>query len=374
MYLLENNCTDPAWNLALDEYLFTRFPGEVIALWRNGPSVIIGKNQNALEEIDLDFVRSRQIPVVRRLTGGGAVFHDLGNLNYTLVQPCGTGDFNNYAKFTKPIVDFLATLGVEAALSGRNDLLVDGQKFSGNAQAVRGGRILHHGTLKPIVDFLATLGVEAALSGRNDLLVDGQKFSGNAQAVRGGRILHHGTLLFSADLSRLAGALRPQAIKLESKGVKSVSSRVTNLAGHLPAPMKVEEFLERLRAYFLQTVSGLTPYTLTTADRAAVDDLCREKYRSWDWNFGAAPRYTWSRAIKFPFGLVDARLDVDHGIIRSAALYGDYFGRLDSAGLAGRLVGLPHLREALLPVLQTIPLWDYIAGCGPEDLLALLCP
>lgn len=327
MYLLENNCTDPAWNLALDEYLLTRFPGEVLALWRNGPSVIIGKNQNALEEIDLDFVRSRQIPVVRRLTGGGAVFHDLGNLNYTLVQPCGTGDFNNYAKFTKPIVDFLATLGVEAALSGRNDLLVDGQKFSGNAQAVRGGRILHHGTL-----------------------------------------------LFSADLSRLAGALRPQAIKLESKGVKSVSSRVTNLAGHLPAPMEVEEFLERLRAYFLQTVSGLTPCTLTAADRAAVDDLCREKYRSWDWNFGAAPRYTWSRAIKFPFGLVDARLDVDHGIIRSAALYGDYFGRLDSAGLARRLVGLPHRREALLPVLQTIPLWDYIAGCGPEDLLALLCP
>ena len=327
MYLLENNCTDPAWNLALDEYLLTRFPGEVIALWRNGPSVIIGKNQNALEEIDLDFVRSRQIPVVRRLTGGGAVFHDLGNLNYTLVQPCGTGDFNNYAKFTKPIVDFLATLGVEAALSGRNDLLVDGQKFSGNAQAVRGGHILHHGTL-----------------------------------------------LFSADLSRLAGALRPQAIKLESKGVKSVSSRVTNLAGHLPAPMEVEEFLERLRTYFLQTVSGLTPCTLTAADQAAVDDLCREKYRSWDWNFGAAPRYTWSRAIKFPFGLVDARLDVDHGIIRSAALYGDYFGRLDSAGLAGRLVGLPHRREDLLPVLQTIPLWDYIAGCGPEDLLALLCP
>ena len=111
MYLLENNCTDPAWNLALDEYLLTRFPGEVLTLWRNGPSVIIGKNQNALEEIDLDFVRVHQIPVVRRLTGGGAVFHDLGNINYTLVQPCGAGDFNNYAKFTKPIVDFLATLG-----------------------------------------------------------------------------------------------------------------------------------------------------------------------------------------------------------------------------------------------------------------------
>ena len=327
MYLLENNCTDPAWNLALDEYLLTRFPGEVLTLWRNGPSVIIGKNQNALEEIDLDFIRAHQIPVVRRLTGGGAVFHDLGNINYTLVQPCGVGDFNNYAKFTKPIVDFLATLGVRAELSGRNDLLVDGQKFSGNAQAVRDGRILHHGTL-----------------------------------------------LFSADLSRLSGALRPRDIKLESKGVKSVSSRVTNLAAHLPAPMAVEEFLDRLRAYFLKTVPDLTPYTLTEADRTAVDTLREEKYGTWEWNFGSAPRYTWSRALKFPFGLVDARLDVDRGVIRSAALYGDYFGQLDSAGLAQQLVGLPHRREALLPVLQALPLGDYITGITTEELLQLLCP
>lgn len=327
MYLLENNCTDPAWNLALDEYLLTRFPGEVLTLWRNGSSVIIGKNQNALEEIDLDFVRTHQIPVVRRLTGGGAVFHDLGNINYTLVQPCGAGDFNNYAKFTKPIVDFLATLGVKAELSGRNDLLVDGRKFSGNAQAVRDGRILHHGTL-----------------------------------------------LFSADMSRLAGALRPRDIKLESKGVKSVSSRVTNLAAHLPAPMAVEQFLDQLRAYFLKTVPGLMPYALTEDDRAAVDALRDGKYGTWDWNFGAAPKYTWSRAAKFPFGLVDVRLDVDRGVIRSAALYGDYFGQLDSAGLAQQLVGLPHRQEALLPVLQALPLGDYIAGSAAEDLLSLLCP
>ena len=327
MYLLENNCTDPAWNLALDEYLLTRFPGEVLTLWRNGPSVIIGKNQNALEEIDLDFVRTHQIPVVRRLTGGGAVFHDLGNINYTLVQPCGAGDFNNYAKFTKPIVDFLTTLGVKAELSGRNDLLVDGQKFSGNAQAVRDGRILHHGTL-----------------------------------------------LFSADMSRLSGALRPRDIKLESKGVKSVSSRVTNLAAHLPAPMAVEQFLDQLRAYFLKTVPGLTAYALTEDDRASVDALREEKYATWDWNFGAAPKYTWSRAAKFPFGLVDVRLDVDRGVIRSAALYRDYFGQLDSAGLAQQLVGLPHRREALLPVLRSLPLGDYIAGSAAEDLLSLLCP
>ena len=325
MLLISHDCTDPAWNLALDEYLLTHFTEEVLSLWRNGPSVIVGRNQNALEEIDQDFVRARGIAVVRRLTGGGAVFHDLGNVNYTLVQPYQEGDFNNYAKFTRPIVDFLAELGVRAELSGRNDLLVEGRKCSGNAQAVRGGRILHHGTL-----------------------------------------------LFSADLSQLAGALRPRDIKIQSKGVKSVSSRVTNLAGHLPEPMRVEAFLDRLRAWFLAR-PGVRPYQLTAEDRAAVDALRAAKYGAWAWNFGASPRYTWARAAKYPFGLVDVRLRVEGGVIQEAVLYGDYFGRRDSGELAAALAGLPHRREAVGEPLRALPLGDYIAGREPEELLDLLC-
>lgn len=325
MLLISHDCTDPAWNLALDEYLLTHFTEEVLSLWRNGPSVIVGRNQNALEEIDQDFVRARGIAVVRRLTGGGAVFHDLGNVNYTLVQPYQEGDFNNYAKFTRPIVDFLAELGVRAELSGRNDLLVEGRKCSGNAQAVRGGRILHHGTL-----------------------------------------------LFSADLSKLAGALRPRDIKIQSKGVKSVSSRVTNLAGHLPEPMRVEAFLDRLRAWFLAR-PGVRPYQLTAEDRAAVDALRAAKYGAWAWNFGASPRYTWARAAKYPFGLVDVRLRVEGGVIQEAVLYGDYFGRRDSGELAAALAGLPHRREAVGEPLRALPLGDYIAGMEPEELLDLLC-
>ena len=325
MLLISHDCTDPAWNLALDEYLLTHVTEEVLSLWRNGPSVIVGRNQNALEEIDQDFVRARGIAVVRRLTGGGAVFHDLGNVNYTLVQPYQEGDFNNYAKFTRPIVDFLAELGVRAELSGRNDLLVEGRKCSGNAQAVRGGRILHHGTL-----------------------------------------------LFSADLSQLAGALRPRDIKIQSKGVKSVSSRVTNLAGHLPEPMRVEAFLDRLRAWFLAR-PGVRPYQLTAEDRAAVDALRAAKYGAWAWNFGASPRYTWARAAKYPFGLVDVRLRVEGGVIQEAVLYGDYFGRRDSGELAAALAGLPHRREAVGEPLRALPLGDYIAGMEPEELLDLLC-
>ena len=325
MLLISHDYTDPAWNLALDEYLLTHFTEEVLSLWRNGPSVIVGRNQNALEEIDQDFVRARGIAVVRRLTGGGAVFHDLGNVNYTLVQPYQEGDFNNYAKFTRPIVDFLAELGVRAELSGRNDLLVEGRKCSGNAQAVRGGRILHHGTL-----------------------------------------------LFSADLSQLAGALRPRDIKIQSKGVKSVSSRVTNLAGHLPEPMRVEAFLDRLRTWFLAR-PGVRPYQLTAEDRAAVDALRAAKYGAWAWNFGASPRYTWARAAKYPFGLVDVRLRVEGGVIQEAVLYGDYFGRRDSGELAAALAGLPHRREAVGEPLRALPLGDYIAGMEPEELLDLLC-
>lgn len=327
MLFLTNSCTDPAWNLALDEYILTHFTDEVLSLWRNGPSVIVGNHQNALEEIDLDFVRAREVPVIRRLTGGGAVFHDLGNINYTLAQPCGAGDFNNYAKFTRPIVRFLETLGVETSLSGRNDLLIGGRKISGNAQTVRRDRILHHGTL-----------------------------------------------LFSTNMSDLSGALRPRDLKIKSKGVKSVSSRVDNISSHLPAPMTVEEFLDRLRAFLRSDMPGLTDYTLTQEDRKAVDALKAEKYGTWAWNFGASPRYSWARACKYPFGLVDVRLDVRDGVIQAAVIYGDFFGRRDAGELAAAFAGLPHRREDVLLTARNLPVGDYIAGMTAEELAALFCP
>ena len=186
MLLVHNNCLDPAFNLALEEYLLTSFEEEVLCLWRNRRAIVVGKNQNTVAELDPEFVREHNIAVVRRLTGGGAVFHDPGNINYTLIRSCGKDDFNNYAKFTAPILNYLASLGIRAELSGRNDLVIDSMKCSGSAQTVRAGRILHHGCL-----------------------------------------------LFSADLSQLTGALRPRPVKLQSNGVASVRSRVTNIADHL---------------------------------------------------------------------------------------------------------------------------------------------
>lgn len=326
MLLVENNNHDPAWNLALDEYLLTQFTEEVLSLWRNGPAVIIGRNQNALEEIDLEFIRERGVPVVRRMTGGGAVFHDLGNVNFTLAQPCEAGDFSNYEKFTRPIIRFLDTLGVRAELSGRNDLLLEGMKFSGNAQTVRGGRILHHGTL-----------------------------------------------LFSTDMADLSGALRPRSLKLESRGVKSVASRVTNISSHLNSPMEVEDFLSGLRSFFLRDVPGLQVYPLTERDRQAVDRLKGEKYGTWEWTFGAAPPYTWSRAVKYPFGLVDVRLDIRKGRIGQVSIFGDFFGQREVPELERALEGLPHRREELLVRARELPLEEYISGMTPEEFVELLC-
>ncbi|MFV0401517.1 MAG: lipoate--protein ligase [Oscillospiraceae bacterium] len=324
MYLLYNPSHDPAFNLAFEEYALTQMDKDIIMLWRNDRSVIIGSNQNAVEEMDLDYIGERGITVIRRQSGGGAVFHDLGNINFTVIHAMGKDDFNNYSKFTAPIVDFLATLGVEAELKGRNDLLIDGMKFSGNAQAVRGGRIMHHGTI-----------------------------------------------LYDADFGDLAGALRPSPAKIESKGIKSVRSRVTNVASHLPSPMPVEEFLDLLYRYYLESGTDMEEYTATPADIAAVNKLVEEKYGTWEWNFGHSPAYDYRREEAFPFGLVDLRLQVAGGVIRSAVIYGDFFGIGDKAELETRLAGLPHRREAILEALSGVDLGRYISGITAEAFAEL---
>lgn len=322
MQLVINRATDPAFNLALEEYALTGMDRDIIMLWRNESSVIIGRNQNAVEEMDMDFVREHGITVIRRQSGGGAVFHDLGNINYTVIHALGEDDFSNYRKFTAPICEFLRGLGVDARLEGRNDLLIGGAKFSGNAQAVKGGRIMHHGTI-----------------------------------------------LFDADVTRLVGALKPKAAKIESKGVKSVRGRVTNVAEHLPQPMTVEQFFERLAAFFGERTDG--QYQLTDADTAAVWTLVEEKYGTWEWNIGCSPAYGYDRSERFPFGVVDVRLSVEDGIIREARIFGDFFGILEIAELEARLTGVRHEAASVREALGGLNLDHYIHGIAVEQLLSL---
>ena len=326
MFLIINEHTSPDFNLALEEYALCNMGYEAVILWRNEASVIIGCNQNAYEEINVAYVKERGIKVIRRQSGGGAVFHDLGNVNYTIIRDMERGDFNNYELFTRPVLGYLASLGIRAELQGRNDLVIKGAKFCGNAQAVKNGRIMHHGCI-----------------------------------------------LYSADFSGLAGALSPRDIKFESHGVKSVRKRVTNIADHMGSPMPVEKFMSGLAKYFMKNNDGMTLYSLTPEDLDAARVLAESKYSSWEWNFGASPPYDMQRVKRYGFGIVDVRLSVEKGLISEARIYGDFFGTLDKSGLETALKGSRHDTAGVCDALSSIDVGEYIRGMTRDDLVALIC-
>jgi lipoate-protein ligase A len=324
MILICNPCYEAAFNLALEEYALTQMEEELIILWRNSKAVIIGRNQNTVEEVNLDYVREHGIVVIRRLSGGGAVFHDLGNINYTVINVM-TQDFGAYEKFTAPVCAYLKTLGVNACPEGRNDLFIDGRKFSGSAQTVKKGRIMHHGCI-----------------------------------------------LFSADLNGLGKALKPKTEKIESRGIKSLSRQVTNVCEHLPTPMTPEVFLDGMADYFRDHVEGLYNYILTPQDTVLTHKLAAEKYSNWEWNFGQSPEYNWGNSKRYPFGTVDVRLEVKQGVIRDIRIFGDFFGMRDKEALEDCLRGVRHERKAIAGALKGLDLRQYIHGIHSRELLDLL--
>lgn len=322
--VLQQN-TDPAFNLAFEEYALTRWKEGVVAiLWRNERSVIIGRNQNAYAEIDLDYVAREQIAVIRRLTGGGAVFHDLGNINFTFLSDYEKGQFGSYQQFAKPVCDFLKTLGLTAEVSGRNDILADGVKISGNAQTVQDGRILQHGTL-----------------------------------------------LYSADLSRMAAALRPRPLKMQSRGIRSVRSRVGNIQSLCNCALTAQDFLQQLYLYLLQ-MPDAEAYIPTEQDNLEVERLRNEKYGRWEWNFGQSPNMNFTREEKYPFGLLQLTLSVHGGRIANVLLQGDFFGLRPVEELCAALENIPYERKALCAALETLQVEEYVSGMKMQDLIELL--
>lgn len=317
MYVIADSSTDPAWNLAAEEFLLTRRSEPFFRLWRNADSVIIGRHQNAYAEIDLDYVEREGIPVVRRMTGGGAVFHDLGNVNYSFF------DLKD-RRFTDVILEALSALGVEGTASGRNDLV----------------------------------------------LPDGRKFSGTAVCRHKGRVLEHGTLLFDASFDRLSAALRPRPEKFSGKAVQSVRSRVANLKEVLPAPMTVDGFFAFLAQHIGKALNG-TPYVFSEDDRAAIARLREERFGAAAWNFGASPAYRFTNVRKFPAGLMEAHFDVEGGRIRGLHIYGDYFFRRPTEAFCAFLEGCPHERKAIAGRLQGVPTGEYFSGISPQELLTL---
>ncbi len=324
MLYVMNECTSPYFNLALEEYILKHFEEECFMLWQDAPSVIVGKNQNALSEINADYVRENNIPVVRRLSGGGAVFHDLGNLNFTFIQNDMEDSFIDFKKFTQPIIEALKKLGVAAEHSGRNDLVIDGKKFSGNAQ----------------------------YKYRN-------------------RILHHGTLLFSSNITDLSASLNVNKSKFEDKAVKSVESRVTNISSHLQQELSIGEFIELIRQQ-VTSQKDCVPYTLSEEDLRNVNQLVEEKYSTWDWNYGFSPAYNFKNQKKFTGGLLEAYLNVNKGTIDTIKLYGDFFGKKDITEIEQALHGVKHDEKSIREALAGFNPDEYLSNIGLEGLIQVL--
>lgn len=324
MIYLESPSRDPYFNLALEEYVFERMDKSksYFLLWQNDNTIVVGKYQNTAEEIDQAYVDAHHIRVARRLSGGGAVYHDRGNLNFTFIVDRADAPGLNFKVFVRPVVEALARFGVHAEFTGRNDLTIDGMKFSGNAQYARRGRLLHHGCI-----------------------------------------------MLDSNLTSVADALRVKEAKFASKAVKSVRSRVTTINAHAPAPISMEDFKRALKECAMAS-GELEPCTLTEEDLAAIRKLRDEKYATWAWNYGFSPAYDMRREMKFPAGLVTAHLSAEGGKIKAVRFYGDFFGG-ELGELEGAMAGLPldgHLTEAL----EALRVGDYMSGITAEELSRLL--
>lgn len=321
--------TDPYINLAIEEYVLNNF-GEkdtYLLFYINKPSIIIGRNQNSIEEINTKYVDENNIKVVRRLSGGGAVYHDEGNLNFSFITKDDGESFHNFQKFTQPVVEALHDLGVPAELSGRNDLLAEGRKISGNAQF----------TTK-------------------------------------GRMFSHGTLMFNSEIENVVAALNVSAEKIKSKGIKSIRSRVANIVEFLDEDMTMEEFKSHLLRHLFNVddLNDVPKYKLTDEDWKEIHKISKVRYQNWDWNFGKSPKFDIQKSHKFPAGLVDVRMDVSKGQIKSCKIYGDFFGVGDITVIEEALIDIRYQKEEIEKALEGIDVPHYLGKINKEDLIHLI--
>ncbi|GAB1773781.1 lipoate--protein ligase [Priestia aryabhattai] len=318
---------DPRINLAIEEYALKHLDinETYLLFYINEPSIIIGKNQNTIEEINTKYVEDQHIHVVRRLSGGGAVYHDKGNLNFSFITKDDGNSFHNFKKFTEPVVEALKKLGVNAELSGRNDLMAEGRKISGNAQ-----------------------------------------FSTK------GRMFSHGTLLFDSEIENVVSALKVKKDKIESKGIKSIRNRVANISEFLEQKVTVEEFREMLLRYIFEGEENITEYKLTEKDWETIHQISKERYQSWDWNYGKSPKFNLQHSHRFPVGQIDVRLEVNKGKIDACTIYGDFFGVGDVEEVQGKLTGVRYEKASIEQALEDIDIPHYFGNITKEEFVELI--
>ena len=340
-YLVIDKSVDPYYNLALEEYLLMNYTeGNLVMLWQNDNTIVVGRHQNTIEEINREYVEEHQIKVVRRTTGGGAVYHDLGNLNYSYITDYEEEDIDaGMKRFAEPVVSTLKDLGADARFSGRNDIVIGGRKVSGTAQRIYSSQ-----------------------GACNTVCPKGHKK----------RILHHGCLLFDADLTVVSQSLKVRAEKFQSKAVKSVRSRVGNIVDFLPEPVTLQEFENRLTETMLKgeeyQILNLSPEELKE-----VKKLRDEKYASWEWNYGQPMRCSIHNYCKYAGGVLEVCLEVKRGLIEACQIYGDFMALLPSEEAAGQLIGCRYRYEDVLLVLDKLTIADYFGTITEEEIASCIC-
>lgn len=325
MLCIYNKSTEPYFNMATEEYLFKNKKDNIFMLWRNNNAIIVGKHQNTLSEINIDYVKEKEIKVVRRLSGGGAVYHDLGNLNFTFITNAEGPNIVDFKGYTQPIIDILQKLGVEAKFEGRNDITIDGKKFSGNAVHV----------------------------------------------VRN-RVMHHGTILFSSVLEKVQDALKVNPLKYKDKAVKSVRSRVTNVNEYLKEPIEIDNFIEMVMEHITEMYPESQSYELSEDDKKSIQVLADNKYSTWDWNYGYQAKYNFSKLIKTEGGSIEIHMDVIDGMILKIKIFGDFFSKNDVEDIEKVLMGVKHEENSIKEAIKMVDFDNYLRNVTVDEFVSAM--
>ncbi|MFP4555695.1 MAG: lipoate--protein ligase [Bacteroidales bacterium] len=321
MLCIFSNSTNPYFNIATEEHLLKNFNDDVFFLYSNEPSVIVGKHQNTLAEVDYQYTKKNDIKVIRRLSGGGAVFHDLGNVNFTFIR------------------------------NGKEGKLVDFRGFT-----------------KPVIGLLHELGIEAKFEGYNSLTINGKKFSGNAEHVFKNRVMHHGTMLFSTNLKTLAQVLYVNKNRYSHKGIQSVRATVTNISEHLAKEMPIDAFKAFVHKFILREFNG-TNHLFSTEDVTTIKQLVNEKYATWEWNFGYSPSYSFKRETKNSKGKIQITAHVEKGVMVNLTIQGDGLTQEEKNQVSDVLSGKTHNPLTIKRIVEETTLSSTDKNIVIENLL-----
>lgn len=322
MLIINQPVTDPYFNIASEEYLLKNFSENIFLLYTNSPSIIVGKHQNTMAEINHEFVAKKRIPVIRRLSGGGTVYHDFGNINYTFITNGSEGNLVDFKKHTQPIVDVLKSLGIDARIGGKNDIRVGDRKISGNAEHIYKNRVLHHGTL-----------------------------------------------LFNSNLDELNESIKVNLDAYTDKAVKSIRSHVANIAEYLNKDISIEQFKAMLILHIKTLFPNAFDYQFTPSNIDSINELIATKFSTWEWNFGYSPSYVLNRQLSIKNEFWNIEINVERGIIIKVAIKGNSSISKSIEELEKLIVGCIHEKKEMSQRLGNIDLKQYIPEITKESFI-----